>query len=626
MNMPTHPPAAPAAAFPPGRDTEPATGPHLLQALLWPERGISTERDLYVRLTGAAGYSATERRIAFGSGGRAAFDTAFNLFNFGKWRHFCGLDSLLLCLDGDGRFELTVLQAVHGRSSETLVNEIVTLDEGRPLRLDLSDRLDPGMGGVVCFTLTALGEGRLSGAEWRTAQPPRRLPDLALSITTFRREAAVRESVRRFRDFVAASPLAPHLHLIVVDNGQSAEIPASDHVTPVPNPNLGGSGGFARGLIEAEARGATHCLFMDDDASIHMEVLGRVWAFLAHATEANTAVAGALTMSTYRWTLWENGSVFNMRCKPQDMGTDLRKFTEVLEVESGFPRSQPHNYYGGWWFFAFPLAFARHRPFPFFVRGDDISFSIANDFRIATLPGVVCFQDADFADKESLQTLYLDLRSHLIHHLALPRMEISRPMTLSVPLRFFGLSFLQCHYETLEALNLSFEDVLRGPAFFAGNADMARRRADLAAIRRDEAWKPLTGPVPAERIRFDPAKAWVRLLMKLTLNGHLLPFFRHYGNRRVLRAGQRGAIRRTWAAAEITYLNDEGQYFTVRHSKARAFRQSWRMLRNVMRLNARLDRIKAEWRQGYEELATDRFWREKLGLGPEGPAGGPPEV
>lgn len=586
----------------------------VLQALLWPEPGISTEPDLYFRLIGAAGFSGTARRITFGNGGRALFDTAFNLFNLGKWQHYCGLESLFLSLRGSGRFGLVVRQSAQDRSCEFVLNEIIDLQQDQPLRFDLSERLERSLGGVVSFTLTALGEGHLDSAEWQTEQPPLRKPELVVSITTFRREAAVLDSVSRFQDFAATSPIAPHLHLVVVDNGQSAEIAASPQVTPIANANLGGSGGFARGLIEAGRRGATHCLFMDDDASIHMEALERVWTFLAYASAPNTAVAGALTMSNFRWALWENGSLFNMRCKPQGLGTDLRHFGQVLHLENGFPRHQPHNYYGGWWFFAFPLAFARHRPFPFFVRGDDISFSIANDFRIATLPGVVCFQDADFSDKESLQTLYLDLRSHLIHHLALPQMEISRLMTLSVPLRFFGLSFLQCHYDTLEALNISFEDTMRGPAFFARNADMAQRRADLNAIRQSEAWKPLEGPVPPERIRFDPDKAWVRLFMKLTLNGHLLPFFRHYGNRRVLRAGQRGSIRQTWAAAQITYLNDQGQYFTVRHSKARAFRQGWRMMRNVLRLNARLDQIKAEWREGYAELATDRFWHEKLAL------------
>lgn len=595
-------------------DSIQTTAPVTLQGMLWPERGISTEGKIYFRLTGAAGLSQRQGKIITGPGGKIGFDTAFNLFNYGKFRKFCGIEDILLSLKGRGRFELVVYQAQREKSADRIYNEIFSFDENGAFSVDLNEIIDPQRGGILYFELTSLEEGELRDALWQTRQKPLRQPRIALSITTFKREEAVRESARRFDEFVRTSALAPFLQLIVVDNGQSAEIPNSDKVRVIENENLGGSGGFARGLIEAESLGVTHCLFMDDDAAIHMPVLERVWTFLAYALDENAAVAGGLTMANHRWAMWENGAHFRLSCKPRHLGTDLRDFSQVLKMEHESTVDAATNFYGGWWFFAFPIAAARHRPFPFFVRGDDISFSIANDFNIVTLPGVVCFQDADFSDKESLQTLYLDLRSHVIHHLALPNMEIGRVALLSLPPRFFVRSFLQLHYETLEALNISFEDVMRGPDFFAENADMSARRADLNKIRKDEAWKDLEGPVPAEKIRFNPNSGWVRLLMKLTLNGHLLPFFSHYGNRRVLRAGERGRIRETWAAAQITYLDGSGKYFTVRHSKRKAFRQGWRMARNLFRFNGRMDDLKTQWREGYNRLATDDFWRDRLNL------------
>jgi len=588
---------------------------HTLQSLLWPEVGISTEHLLYMRLGGAAAYSGATRSICFSAGGLAEFNTAANLFNLGKWRRHCGLSDLGLRLEGEGRFELVVFQILAERSWERPVNEIVELTPGQPFRLDLTPLLLPEPVGLVCFSLRALGEGRLAGAAWESRQAPRRQPQLALSITTFRREEAVRASVARFESFMAETPLAPHLHLIVVDNGRSAGIRPSNHVTPIDNENLGGSGGFARGLIEAEARGATHCLFMDDDASVHMGAVERTWTFLAHATDPRTAVAGGMTMANHRWALWESGALFERHCQPQWLGTDLRNFDQVSRMEMESTADKPQNFYGGWWYFAFPVALTKYRPFPFFVRGDDVSFSIANDFDIVTLPGVVCFQDADFSDKESLQTLYLDLRSHIVHHLALPQMDIGLFKTLTMPAWFFLRSLFQCHYETLAALNLAVEDVMRGPAFFAANADMAERRATLAALRKDEAWAPLRGRPPRSRIRFNPHRLLPRLLMKATLNGHLLPFFRLYGNQLVLRSSQRGQIRQTWGAARITYLSADGsQSFTVRHSKRAALREGWRMLRNGLRLMRAYPRLKAEWREGYAELASTGFWTARLGI------------
>lgn len=586
-----------------------------LQSMLWPEPGVSTELELYTRCSGPVMQSFRERQISFSKGGIASFDTAANLFNLGKWEQNCGALDLLLRLAGSGTFALSIHQSWHDRSWEVLYSEPITLVAGEPLRIDLTSLLAT-RDGVLWFKLVALSPGHLSGSAWETTSAPKRLPKLALSITTFKREAAVKVSVSRFESFMTHSPLANRMHLFVVDNGQSADIRRSDWVTPIPNRNLGGSGGFARGLLAAEHGEFTHCLFMDDDAAIQMGALERTWTFLAYAENPNVAVAGGMTMANLRWALWESGAVYDRVCRPQWMGTDLRDFGMTLRMEIGSTGPKPPNFYGGWWYFAFPIAQVTHRPFPFFVRGDDISFSIANDFEIVTLPGVICFQDADFSDKESLNTLYLDLRSHLAHHLSLPKLDIGLVGALSIPARFFVRAMMQNHHDTMSALNLSLKDALRGPEFFEQNADMAARRADLAKMRKVEAWKPLEGPPPASRRRFDPrTNAIWRRVMKYSLNGYLLPFFSFWGNSVTLNAGQRGQLHEVWGAARVTYVSGDGsQYFTVRHSKLRALREGVTMLRSMARLAWDYRTIRANWRKGYKELTTRDFWTRTLDL------------
>ena len=179
----------------------PAPAPVVLQSLLWPEAGFSSERDLYLRLEGPAFWTDDTNEVSFGPAGELRFDTAFNLFNLGKWRRSCALDQIGLRLHGAGRFELAVFQALPGRSWERLVNRIVTLEPGLPLDLALAPVEDP-LGSVLWFTLKALDAGRFSGADWITPQQPLRQPDLVITVTTFRREAAVRASVARFEDFM----------------------------------------------------------------------------------------------------------------------------------------------------------------------------------------------------------------------------------------------------------------------------------------------------------------------------------------------------------------------------------------------------------------------------------------
>lgn len=584
-----------------------------LQGLIWPEQGICTERDLYIRLEAGAGMSGSERAVHFTAGGKASFNTWFNLFNVGKWSRNCALGDLSLSLTGKGRFELTVFLALPERSWERVANEVVTLSGDAPAHLDLSHVFDiPFDEGVLYFEMRALRNGILTDASWHTSDTPRRIPDLMLSITTFKREAAVERTVRRFARFIAESDLKDHIRLTVVDNGKSAKIENGPHVRSVQNENLGGAGGFSRGLIEARNTGATHCLFMDDDASVHMESIERTWTMLAYAIDPATAIAGSMINASHRWAIWENGAVFNTRCIPLHMGVDLRDPIKAFGMEFDTTGPAPANFYGGWWYFAFPVDQVKHMPFPFFVRGDDVSFSLAHDFNILTLPGVVSFQDS-FTDKESPLTWYLDLRSHMAHHLSLPSMEIGPLRTYKIAVWFFMRNILRSHYETLSAVNLAVEDVLRGPDFFAENADMAQRRADIKALTHDETWAPLDPSRPADRRWFNPERRLIRLFFKLTLNGQFLPFFRLFGNRITLAAEDRASIRKVWGASRITYLDaSKKKAYTVTHSKMKGLKEGWRLFVNGVRFTLRYKALRDQWRDGYARLASDRFWNDAL--------------
>ncbi|MEM7076101.1 MAG: glycosyl transferase [Pseudomonadota bacterium] len=584
---------------------------HLLQSLALPDPEMCTERELYVRLNGGAWFCGESRTIGFAAGDRLAFDTYFNLFPLGQWVQDCGLEHIELLLSGAGEAEIRVVLAHPERPVVTLAKDVIRLDKAQPLAIPLPGQtVDQA---VLYLELVALGDGHLHSADWTTRQPPRRRPDIVLAVTTYRREQAILHTVARFEAFASVSPLAERFRMLVIDNGRSADIPPSERVTCLPNENLGGAGGFCRGLSEARARGATHCIFMDDDARTPMDALDRTWRFLAYAKDDAAAVAGAMIATRQAWTIWENGAVFDGFCRPVAGGTDLRDPGQVIGMISDAVQRKPFNFYGGWWFFAFPLAHVRHLPFPFFVRGDDVSFSLAHDFDTATLPGVVSFQES-FTEKDTPLTWYLDLRSHLAHLLSLPCMDVSRAPTLRVAVWFWARTLLTCHYETMQAINLALEDVLAGPDYFAAHPDAGERRSQLNALRQVEAWHPCAGP-PAERRRFDPDRRATRILMRFTLNGLLVPFFSRIGNRITLPPGKRWAIRAHWAAAQITYYDpDTDRAYTVRHDKRRAVSASLRTARLIVQLWARYNALKTAYQAAYPDLTSAEFWAGALGL------------
>lgn len=582
-----------------------------LQTLMWPDPDLYREIDIALRLAGPATLSATPPAITFAKGAEARFDTAFNLFPLAKWQAHCGLTDLWLRLEGSGAFSLTVACATVHATTPLLTN-VVTFDATGAAMLDLSTLLPGCTDAVLVFSLLATGDARVTGAAWQTLQAPRRDPKLVLGITTFKREAAVMATAAKFAAFAAQWPQRENLHLVVVDNGQTVTLPAHDSVTLVANRNLGGSGGFARCLHEAFARGASHALFMDDDAFIDMQAIARVWAFLAYAADPATSVIGGLTQAANPGLLWESGATFHQICRPLFAGLDLTSAAEVIAMECAQVRL-PNHTYGGFWFFAFPLASVRHWPFPFFIRGDDIAFSLSNPFRPVTLPGVASFQDQDFTDKESALIVYLELRNHMIQHLALPDMAISAKAFAFIPMVFFARSLLQMHLDSLAALNLAVEDVLRGPSYFATHVDLAARRAEIAGQSRFEVWEALDGAPPKPKVWINPDAKWPRLLMKLTLNGLLLPFFAQWGNRLVVDRNQRGRVRPCWGAAQISYVDvKRQQIMTVRHRKWPMFTLALRSAVSMVRLMVRYGKLRAQWQAGFGGLTSAAFWQNQF--------------
>ena len=269
-----------------------------LQSLIWPDQHICVDDALYFSLAGDAKIVPDRHEVRFAEGGAVGSGTAMNIFNLGKWQRYCGLTDLSLELEGQGRFTATIWHATGAERRSLLSCEEIELHSGAPHILDF-DLPEPATdAGIIFFGLQAKGDGVLRRADWCTRQSAKRCPSLLLSITTFRREEDVLETIARFQAFVEASPLAGSLHLTVVDNGRSLPFRDAHKVSVLPSPNYGGSGGFARGLLDALDRRASHCLLMDDDARVHFGAGVRTVMFLAHAGDERVAVSGALTTAT----------------------------------------------------------------------------------------------------------------------------------------------------------------------------------------------------------------------------------------------------------------------------------------------------------------------------------------
>ncbi|MFQ3251826.1 MAG: galactofuranosylgalactofuranosylrhamnosyl-N-acetylglucosaminyl-diphospho-decaprenol beta-1,5 [Loktanella salsilacus] len=571
---------------------------HILQGLIWPDPALPHAPEVFVRLSENAVLGPAGLTLA--QGAAAHFDTYANLFNLGTWAAHGPINNLALRLTGTGTVQLHLWQ-VNETNKQTLFQADISLSaKGTSLPITPTSP-----NGLLMWSITAHGSATLRAADFtgRAHADPIRL---AIVITTFRREDAVRDTAGRIAAFLGAGHL-PGAHLYIIDNGQSVSLPPSPHVTLIPNRNLGGAGGFARGLATArDASSFTHVLFMDDDAACALENLTRTSAFLRHATDPATALAGAMISAAQPWLLWENGARFDQVCHPQYPELDLRDLGAVTAMELSASKPKPADFYGGWWYFAFPIAAVRHDPFPFFVRGDDVTFALSNPFHMATLNGVMSVQDA-FPAKASPQTVYLDTRYHLHVHIVQPALRLGPLGTIRVAMRQVLHSIVRMHYETAAAQLLAWEDMLQGPSLFTDNITMADKRAQIGRLLKTEKWGTVPADLPPTRDATRPPE-WRLMLLRATLNGHMLPFFKLWGRAVTVPVADRGRVWSTSGASRAVFLDGAGQAYTVTHSKRRFARLMVRAAGLALRWVIAWPRLSQAYRTAFEPMTTPAFW------------------
>ena len=362
-----------------------------------------------------------------------------------------------------------------------------------------------------------------------------------------------------------------------------------------------------RGLIHIQDSGEfTHGLFMDDDASNEIEAIRRTISLLEYAIDEKTAVSGAMLFEQYPAIQHENGAWFNGICCPRNSGFDMSELGNIVENEKLVQVD-----YGGWWFFAFPLKYVRHYTFPFFVRGDDIYFSLKNHFDIATLNGICSWQE-DFAIKDGPLTSYLDTRGHLVHNLLGTFSGSRRGKSLRMIRNWFRRYALTYHYESANAVLDAVEDVMEGPDFWLENIDMRKRRSEILSCVKNEKLQDVSTDWNLEfrQVKKSPKK---QLSRRLTLNGHLLPkmFFKKYNV--ALPKGFGGRINESFRCNKILCVDSLSQKgYVVEHDKRAFFSTLRRYYKIRYRWWRNYDRLKVAYQAREQELTSRDFWLKQF--------------
>ena len=577
----------------------------ILQAAVFPNLELAAPEDLYVRLNDRAFAELRSRTVRFETGGILSSDTFFSGFTVGAWKRRASVASLDLRLEGEGEFVVRLGLHRLGQVSAWLDERRITLSGDAAV--DWPIAAWPWLSdGLLFFHVRALAAGVVRGAAFVTRDAPVHDVRLGLVITHFNRQAQVLPAIARIRRALLDRPdLQGRLTLTVVDNSRNLALEPHAAVEHLPNRNLGGTGGFVRGLLSLIDGGRhTHALFMDDDASCETESIARTFALLRYAKEPRLAVAGALLREVAPWELLEKGARFEGMVRPLHAGLDVRRVDDLLVAERALARPD----YGAWWFFAFPIAEVRQFPFPFFVRGDDIFFGLGNGFEIATLNGVACLGE-DFSAKHGPVTAYLDARYHLVHALLAPRH--SAKGIFWVGSRLFVKALTSYQYTSARAVTLAMRHVLAGPEFFREHLDMQAVRAEIGTWSPSEKLVPIDrSALPVKGARRHRESAARRLVRLLTLQGFLLPGFLIRDRMTVQDKGFHGRASAVFRYRKVLYEHAQsGTGFVAEFDRPRFFAALSEFLRVWAALFSRLEPLRRAYQRGAREMTTIEFWR-----------------
>lgn len=494
----------------------------ILYKFLRPTYELCCEQPLYLKFTGSGSwYSFDNGSATLAPGTRLNLLTYFNCFAATKWHKYTNVRNLTVWLDIKGTALVgLVRQTVDGAYIEKFWR--ISGEERSTWGFPLEEYREPGLIGLEIRADSAC---EYYGGGYLTGDPVQQEIDLCIGITTYKREEAVKNSVSRLADAIDAHPFfKDKITIQVVDNGASLKPEDVPRATLISNRNLGGSGGFMRNLINMRDSGKyTHCLFMDDDAFCEPDSIFRAMKFLSHTEDPKLAIIGGMLNEHVQFMQWEVGAWFDKGCHRNNGDLDLRDGVNLAKNEV---ENEKKRLYGGWWFFMFPIKGDITYSFPFFVRGDDVQFSYLNDFKLVSLNGVCSWQE-DFKYKESPQTVYFDIRSHVLHHMILPQIEHGRKPIFKMIKRLFNIFNNSYQYDTAKNIVAAFNDSLGGMPYWINNIDTADIRERVKKSLTYEREKPLRetweNVTPAKK----PLKLPVahKFIQKYSFNGHLLPKF-----------------------------------------------------------------------------------------------------
>ncbi|SFP19078.1 glycosyltransferase [Saccharomonospora viridis] len=496
------------------------TGRLLTQRGLFAGPSDLVSKDLYAEIVEGV---ATRRRetVILEPSARVSGNTYFGRFPASYWQRWTTVKSVAVEAEVSGSGQLAVRASDMEGEPRTVTVRTVEDAKGEHVRLDapLDKFLD---GGALWLDLeTESGTLTVSNVRW-TVDSPEKIRPTAVTICTMNRADDCLGNLFALADSLPALDTLDAIYVAdqgtdTVDSREGfAEVAErlGDKLHYIKQPNLGGAGGFTRGLYEVAGSTDTehaNVLFMDDDVLLEPDLIIRLTAFSNCA--ANPMIVGGQMLNLLHPHQLHVGAEYAElnTLEPGQPVPHSLSTADLLGVdeETGKPNRQERRVdagYNGWWSCLIPYEVVKTigYPLPFFFQWDDAEYSYrarAHGFPTVTLPGAgVWHADFHWKDWDEWHR-YFNLRNSIITaalHSPFDLNLLSRVL-LAQLVRYL----LSMQYGLSATLITAVEDFLKGPDILhdGGVAAMKRIREIRAQYPETKRYAPTEVPgIPSNDI------------------------------------------------------------------------------------------------------------------------------
>ncbi|WP_294155236.1 glycosyltransferase [uncultured Clostridium sp.] len=561
-----------------------------------------------------------------------SFFTYYNSFSIEKWSKLTNVYEVNLDLRIMGKFIINIYNS-YFNNGKIKKNKIHTENKNNGFDDKVSIKISELniYRGIIYFEIISLDEkvqfisGQYTG---KIENKSLNEVDIKLVICTYRREKYINENLELLNEILSDDKymIKNNLEVYVIDNGRTLNEKESSTIKVIHNKNLGGSGGFTRGIVEIlqSENKFTNVLLMDDDVEILPESLERLYSFLKVIRNEykDSIVSGSMLRIDKKWMLHETiGNFIGRGFDPLKYQLDLNNEYNIIFNESELVNNSGYSF-AAWWFCCIPKSIIdkNNLPLPLFIKGDDVEYSIRNKNNLISLNGIGVWHESFEKKYAQANTFYYEIRNFLVIT-AVHFKNYNVFKAILFVIERYAREALRYRYNSTDLIIQAVEDFMKGVNFFLSVNDEENHKSISSKCYKFDSINEI---LKNERVQCNSIENEIKVsedennksyLLKriITINGYLIPRVCIKNKEmKIVPVNESKHINYYKNLSILNVLFEEETGFVTERNIARFMYDNIRLAGICFKLLFRYRSVRNDYKKNIKKLSTQEFWNNKF--------------